>query len=141
MLCTAGHNNLDTAKFCAICGVDTFQQGTTSPMGSMNPSASMASINVQRTNGMAVASLVLGILGLFTSFFFFGISSILALIFGYVGRNKIRQTGENGSGMAIAGIVLGWIGVALAIIGIIVGIVAVNTLNHCHVDFNNNLVC
>ena len=110
-------------------------------MRAMTPTSSVASMNVQRTNGMAVASLVLGILGLFTSFFLFGIGSILALIFGYIGRNKIRQTGENGSGMAIAGIVLGWIGVALAIIAIIVGIAAVNTLNHCHVDFNNNLVC
>jgi hypothetical protein len=59
------------------------------------------------TNGMAIASLVLGILWLYW------IGSILALVFGYVARNQIRERGEGGDGLAVAGIVLGWIGVAV----------------------------
>ncbi|WEV26960.1 DUF4190 domain-containing protein [Streptomyces sp. 71268] len=59
----------------------------------------------QRTNGLAVASMVLGILWLYW------IGSILALIFGYVARNQIRERGEGGGGMATAGLVLGWVGV------------------------------
>jgi hypothetical protein len=58
---------------------------------------------------MAIASLVLGVL------FCFGISGILAVIFGNVALNRIdaSQGAEKGRGLAIAGIVLGWIGIAL----------------------------
>jgi hypothetical protein len=60
-----------------------------------------------RTNGLAVASLVLGILAMC-----YGITSPLALIFGYRGKRQIDESGgaQAGRGMAIAGIVLGWIG-------------------------------
>ena len=70
---------------------------------------------VQKTNGMAVASLVSGILGLTLCA---GIGSILALIFGYVGRGQIKRSQgmEGGSGMAMAGIILGWIGTILTIL-------------------------
>lgn len=61
-----------------------------------------------RTNGLAVASLVLGLLWLWW------LGSVLALVFGYIGKNQIDRSGghESGRGMAIAGIVLGWIGIA-----------------------------
>lgn len=67
------------------------------------------------TNGMAVASMVLGILWLYW------IGSVLALIFGYVALSQIKATGgtQGGRGMAIAGIVLGWIGLGLLLIGLI----------------------
>jgi hypothetical protein len=69
------------------------------------------------TNGMAIASLVLGILWLYW------IGSILALIFGYVAKRQIDESAgrQTGRGMAIAGIVLGWIGVGIgALIAVIV---------------------
>ena len=59
----------------------------------------------RRTNGLAIASMVLGILWIYW------IGSILALVFGYVAKKQISERGEAGSGMATAGIVLGWIGV------------------------------
>lgn len=67
------------------------------------------------TNGMAIASLVLGILWLWW------VGSILALIFGYVGKQQIDQSQgrQSGRGLAIAGIVLGWIGVGMAVLTII----------------------
>ncbi len=49
------------------------------------------------------------------------IGSILALVFGYVAKSQIRQTGQSGSGMATAGIVLGWIGVGLLALIIVLG--------------------
>lgn len=58
------------------------------------------------TNGFAIASMVCGILWIYW------VGSILALIFGYIARRQIRQRGETGNGMAVTGIVLGWIGVA-----------------------------
>jgi hypothetical protein len=74
------------------------------------------------TNGLAVASLVLGILWLY------GVGSILALVFGYVGKRKIDQSNgaQGGRGLAIAGIVLGWIGAAgLALIILAITVFAV----------------
>ena len=73
------------------------------------------------TNGMAIASLILGILWLWW------LGSILALIFGYIGKNQIDKSGgqQSGRGMAIAGIVLGWIGVAILVV-IIVLVIAVS---------------
>jgi hypothetical protein len=56
------------------------------------------------------------------------VGSILALIFGYVARNQIRRSGQEGNGLAVAGIVLGWIGVAALIIVIIV-LIAVSNSN------------
>jgi hypothetical protein len=61
-------------------------------------------------NGMAIASMVLGIVWLWW------IGSILALVFGYVAKSQIAQRNESGAGMATAGIVLGWIGVGTFVV-------------------------
>jgi hypothetical protein len=72
------------------------------------------------TNGLAIASMVVGILWLYW------VGSILALIFGYIARGQIRQRQEAGDGMAIAGIVLGWIGIATLVLVIILAVAAGN---------------
>jgi hypothetical protein len=66
-----------------------------------------------RTNNFAVASLVLGIVGVLMCFLF--VPSILAVIFGAVGLSQIKQQPfvYRGRGLATAGLVLGLIGVAL----------------------------
>jgi hypothetical protein len=68
-----------------------------------------------RTNGYAIASLVLGILG------GYGVTAILAIVFGYRARREIDESEgrQTGRGLATAGIVLGWVGIGLFIIGII----------------------
>ena len=64
---------------------------------------------------MAIASLVLGALWLYW------LGSILALIFGYIAKSQIDKSDgmQDGRGLAIAGIVLGWIGVAILAIFVI----------------------
>ncbi|WP_433465449.1 DUF4190 domain-containing protein [Spirillospora sp. CA-128828] len=57
------------------------------------------------TNGMATASLVCGLIG----FFACGITSILAVIFGHVSLGQIKRTGEGGHGMAVTGLILGYL--------------------------------
>jgi hypothetical protein len=74
------------------------------------PPPGYAAYRPSPTNGMAIASLVLGILWLYW------VGSIMALVFGYVARQQIAQRGESGGGLATAGIVLGWIGVGTLII-------------------------
>jgi hypothetical protein len=61
-------------------------------------------------NGMAVASLVCSLLGWLCL-----IGPILGMIFGFVALNQIKQTGQRGRGMALAGIIVGGILIALAI--------------------------
>jgi hypothetical protein len=60
-------------------------------------------------NSMAVASLVCGI----GQFFTLGLTAIPAIVLGHTARRQIRQTRERGDGMAVAGLVFGWAGVAL----------------------------
>jgi hypothetical protein len=72
----------------------------------------------RKTNGMAIASLVLGILWIYW------LGSILALVFGYIAKREIRESNEpiEGSGLATAGIVLGWVGIGT--LTIIIGVIA-----------------
>jgi hypothetical protein len=74
----------------------------------------------QRTNGMAIAALVCG-LGQFVG----GgpIAGIAAVILGHQARARVRLTGERGDGMARAGLVLGYIGLALAVLVILLVVV------------------
>src|SRR5215470_10375899 len=60
------------------------------------------------TSGWAIASLICAIIGF----------SILAIIFGYVGRNEIRNSGGRitGDGLALAGLIIGWIEIALGVL-------------------------
>lgn len=75
------------------------------------------------TNGLSIASLVLGILWLW------GVGSILAIVFGHVGKKQIREQGQGGNGLATAGLVLGYLGVAGAVFFILVVAGAVSTFN------------
>jgi hypothetical protein len=57
------------------------------------------------TNGLAIASLVCALAGLATC----GVTSIIGAILGHVSRRQIRERGEGGDGLALAGIISGWI--------------------------------
>ena len=125
-------DNRDGAAFCASCG-----QKLAIPVGS-NPTAraSTASysggtnfvssptpqqvIVVQgaKTNGLAVASLVLGIIWLC------GVGSLLAVIFGHVALGQIKRSEgrDGGRGLAIAGAILGWIGVSVYVTLYLIGL-------------------
>ncbi len=66
---------------------------------------------VVSTNGMAIASLVLGL----TSG---AITGLPAVITGHIARAQIRRTGQAGDGMAIAGLIMGYIVLALDLAGL-----------------------
>ncbi|HZT71009.1 MAG TPA: DUF4190 domain-containing protein [Terriglobia bacterium] len=75
-------------------------------------------------SGMATASLVLGI------FFFIFPAAVLAIIFGHLSRSKIRRSGGTlvGMGRALAGLILGYMGVAIIPLLIIAAIAIPNLL-------------
>ncbi len=64
-------------------------------------------------DGNAVASLILGILGITVIPL---IASILAVILGRTSTGDAYKRGERGSTMAKAGVILGWIGVAAPVV-------------------------
>ncbi|WP_369135770.1 DUF4190 domain-containing protein [Modestobacter sp. I12A-02662] len=70
----------------------------------------------RRTNGLAIASMVLGIVWIYW------IGSVLALVFGYIAKRQIRERGDAGGGMATAGIVLGWVGIGFLTLGLVAAI-------------------
>ncbi|MFD0005211.1 DUF1707 and DUF4190 domain-containing protein [Streptomyces sp. NPDC127178] len=57
------------------------------------------------TNGKAVGSVVCGVLCLVS----FGLTGIPAVVLGHAARSEIRRTGEGGDGLALTGLVLGWL--------------------------------
>ncbi|MCJ7426742.1 MAG: DUF4190 domain-containing protein [Dehalococcoidales bacterium] len=106
MFCSkCGEKNPANSKFCSKCGEPL--NAVAAPAEASAPRAATGT----RTSGMAIAALIMGILGI----------SILAIIFGGIG---ISQTGKDpnlkGKGMAVAGLVLGILGM----IGVIVWILA-----------------
>ena len=75
------------------------------------------------TNGLAIAALVCGVGG-----FVIGLSFIPAIICGHLARAQIRRTGEQGAGLALAGLILGYVGTALFIVLIAVFVVIVHKI-------------
>ncbi|MFK0114920.1 DUF1707 and DUF4190 domain-containing protein [Streptomyces sp. NPDC090994] len=60
------------------------------------------------TNGKAVGALVCGVLTFATG----GLTGIPAVILGHTARGEMRRSGERGDGLAMTGLVLGWLSVA-----------------------------
>lgn len=71
------------------------------------------------TNTMAVVALVSAVLGLSLLPL---VGSIAAVIIGPMARREIARTGQEGGGLATAGIVIGWIGVGLVGLGLLAAI-------------------
>jgi len=84
--------------------------GTAAPATVVSPAA--------KTNGLAIASLACGL----AQFMFGPLATIPAIVFGHMARNQIKRTGEQGAGLALAGLILGWAAVILAIVVIVVGL-------------------
>jgi Domain of unknown function (DUF4190) len=99
----------------------------TGPAGYAYPGAggSYGFVPLPKTNGLAVAAMV-------CSFFFwiYGIGAVLGIVFGFIARSQIKRSGgsQQGKGMALAGIIIGFAGIA---IGIALVIVLVVVVNHC----------
>jgi hypothetical protein len=67
----------------------------------------------QRTNTLALLSLIFGLFG-------FG---LVPIVLGHIARAQVRRTGEAGRGMALAGLILGYVIVALGVAYVLVWVV------------------
>ena len=158
---SCGRTVVGDARLCPYCGQD-FGAGQTAPDPGPPPPQPVApvppppgatftppavqyrapqAVAAPPTNGYAIASLVCGIAGYVAIPL---VGHILALVFGYVARGQIDRSGgnEGGRGMAVAGIILGWIGLVLSIIGLIIAIIVISVVatNGAHIIINGTPV-
>ncbi|TPW74717.1 DUF4190 domain-containing protein [Schumannella soli] len=71
-------------------------------------------VQSQGTNTLAIISLVLAF-----------VVSLGAVITGHIALGQIKRTGEGGRGLALAGLILGYIGIAGGVIAVIFWIIAI----------------
>jgi hypothetical protein len=65
-----------------------------------------------KINGLAVASFACGL----AQFLVGPLATIAAIVLGHIARHQIKHTGEEGAGLALAGLILGWAAVILGIV-------------------------
>jgi type IV pilus assembly protein PilA len=106
----------DYVPVCPYCGVNV----AVTPTGSPQPVWS----GPQENSGKATASLVCGVL------FFFWPAAVAAVILGHIALSDIKKSAGRlaGHGMAVAGLVLGYLGLAFIPILIIAAIAIPNLL-------------
>ena len=73
------------------------------------------------TNVLAVISLVVSLLGVFSTFIIPFVAQIAAIICGHIARSQIMQSSgsQTGSGMALAGLIISYVMLIFSLIGII----------------------
>ena len=73
---------------------------------------------IRQTSGLAIASLVSGILG-WTILPWLG--SIVAIVTGHIARGEVRRAPDRleGSGLALAGLILGYSMLVLTVLGLV----------------------
>ena len=123
MLCpNCGASIADNSQFCSNCGKSTFPVQFNA--AKVPPPPAAVPIAPQQTSGKAIASLVCGIINIFPLF-------IVAVVLGHMSLSEIKKSGGRlkGEVLAIAGLVMGYLGiVAIPIILIIAAIAIPNLL-------------
>ncbi|MBQ6265159.1 MAG: DUF4190 domain-containing protein [Clostridia bacterium] len=139
MICPkCNSENKDDARFCVNCGESLApQMPETQPEPQILPSPANANVSPQNvetpmqaapvkvpSNGLSVAALVCGVIGIVGSFIpivKYGtlVLAILGIVFGVLGRKKAVSSGSSSTGLATAGLVLGIIGTAFSAVGVI----------------------
>lgn len=85
------------------------------------------------TNGLAIASMVVSIVSVLGVLALCGVGGIFGAagaIMGHVARAQVRRDNAAGDGFALAGIIIGWITFAIAILVVIAFVVFVVALGH-----------
>jgi DUF1707 SHOCT-like domain/Domain of unknown function (DUF4190) len=115
------------ARSTALMAAKTYDQlaaltaDLTRPVPYQHPGQQVSPYVKAPANQMAVISLGFGIGQIMLPF----VGAVVAIVCGHRARHEILQTGESGDGMAVAGLVLGYIGVILPLLAVIIVISAV----------------
>lgn len=111
LYCVKCGTPLSGGNFCPMCGENVQQ---TNPYNNYYPNDPNYRVP---TNAMAVAGFVVACVSVF--FNFWGLAGAVGLILSIVGYSQIQRTHEGGRGLAVAGIVIGAIGVFLGLLSLI----------------------
>jgi type IV pilus assembly protein PilA len=130
VFCPGCGNNVGVGeRFCTVCGREA--SANSPPAPALMPAAE-GTIFPAQTSGKAIASLVCGL------FLFAFPLSILAVIFGHLSVSEIRKSAGRlkGEGMAITGLVLGYVGLAIIPVILIVAAIAIPNLLRARIAAN-----
>src|SRR5271163_3578003 len=120
----------DSVAFCPSCGSSVGAYAAAPPLSPpsnpLNHGASTAYAVAPATSGKAIASLVCGILAYIIPFFL----AIPAIVFGHIALSDIKKSAGRlkGQGLAIAGLVLGYLGIAVIPFILIIAAIAIPNL-------------
>jgi type IV pilus assembly protein PilA len=137
MVCSqCGHTVPEGATFCSICGQQT-ALGNTGFAGL--PPQTFAGVTgpvvAEKTSGLAIASLIFGI------FFLFFPLPIVAVVLGHVSLSQIKKSAGRlgGKGLAITGLVLGYLGIAMIPLILIIAAIAIPNVLRARMAANEGL--
>lgn len=92
---------------------------TSGSSGHPNPWAHYAPNPIRPVDPLAKASLILGAVTPLTC----GVSGIPAIVTGHMALNRIRDTGDDGRGLAIAGLSIGYITIVMGLLSFVLFVV------------------
>ncbi len=80
------------------------------------------------TNGLAITSMVASLAGVvFAWTWVLALGVVVGVITGHIALNQIRQTGARGRGMALTGVIVGWIAIGFAVMSVLAIIIWATT--------------
>ena len=131
LLCAACGNSITADdKFCRVCGRPVSADVAVNAA----PTPVVPTIGPAETSGKAIVSLVCGLL------FFVPLAFIAAIVFGHLGLSEIRRSAGRlkGEGMAIAGLVLGYLWIVGIPVILIVAAIAIPNLLRARMAANES---
>lgn len=130
-----GQENSASSQFCGRCGQPLAGVSASPTEPAAPPPLPGAGAPDAKTDGKAVASLILGILSLTI---FSVLAGIPAVILGHVSRSNIKKSmGKlKGEGMALAGLILGYISFAAIPLILIIAAIAIPNLLRARISAN-----
>jgi type IV pilus assembly protein PilA len=131
MFCSGCGNNLSADdQFCRVCG-----KGVSTVPGVAPSFEPVVSPDAAQTSGKAVASLIFGL------FLFAFPFSLVAIILGHLSLSEIRKSAGRvkGEGMAMAGLVLGYVGLAAIPVILIIAAIAIPNLLRARMAANESM--
>jgi type IV pilus assembly protein PilA len=117
-------------KFCRVCG-----RMASAGSAVMPPISALAPLGIAETSGKAIVSLICGLL------FFIPLLFIAAIVFGHLALSEIRKSAGRlkGEGIAVAGLVLGYMWIAGIPIILILAAIAIPNLLRARMAANEAL--
>lgn len=119
-------------SFCPACGNSVSGTSAPQPPGTLSPVVPVAYAGPQETSGKAIASFICGL------FFFLLPVTIVAIILGHLSLSDIKKSAGRlkGQGLAIVGLVLGYMGVVFVPFLLIIAAIAIPNLLRARIAAN-----